>query len=408
MKTSSRMFVSLLLLGALLGTPALAADREVLWDDVYCFSQADFSLEDGGIMLTDVPASSLGQLRLGSRVLRAGDVLTASQLEGLTFSPAGTTEGDAVISCLRISSDGKPQEAALTLKIGAGKNEPPVAEDSTFTTYKNIPGQVPLTVSDPEQDVLTVTITKEPKRGTVTVDESGVVTYTPNENKVGKDSFSYTVTDTAGNTSEEATVRIQIEKPSDKQTYGDMEGDEALLAATWLREEGIYQGEMVSGQLLFQPEETVNRGEFIAMCVAMTGRDEDAEPLSTGFADESETPAWLSPYVATALRCGYLTGVPSDTGLALQAGSPITQAEAAKMVSGLLSLPEDQSQTVLALEDGIPAWAAGAVSAMEQASVYTVSDADAPLTRREAAMLLHSAAQQSQREDRTLLSWAKD
>lgn len=408
MKTSSRIFVSLLLLGAMLCTPALAADRQVLWDDVYCFSQSDFSLEDGGILLTGVPSDALGQLCLGSRVLRAGDVLTASQLEQLTFAPAGTLEGDAVISCLRVSSDGKTQEAELTLKIGAGKNEPPVAEDSTFTTYKNIPGQVPLTVSDPEQDDLTVTITKEPKRGTVTVDESGVVTYTPNENKVGKDSFSYTVTDTAGNTSEEATVRIQIEKPSDKQTYGDMEGDSALLAATWLREEGIYQGEMVSGQLLFQPEETVTRGEFIAMCVAMTGRDEDAEPLSTGFSDESETPAWLSPYVATALRCGYLTGVPSDTGLALQAGSPITQAEAAKMVSGLLSLPESQEQTVLALENGIPAWAAGAVSAVEQAELYTVSDANAPLTRREAAMLLHSAAQQSQREDRTLLSWAKD
>lgn len=407
MKTSPRIFVSLLL-AALLCTPALAADREVLWDDVYCFSQADFSLEDGGIMLTDVPARSLGQLYLGSRPLRSGDVLTASALEQLTFAPTGEAEGEAVISCLRITSDGATEPAELTLKIGAGKNEPPVAEDSTFTTYKNIPGQVPLTVSDPDNDPLTVTITKEPKRGTVTVDDTGIVTYTPNENKVGKDAFSYTVTDTAGNTSGEATVRIQIEKPSDKQTYGDMEGDEALLAATWLREEGIYQGEMVSGQLLFQPDETVSRGEFIAMCVAMTGRDEDAEPLSTGFADESDTPAWLNPYVATALRCGYLTGVPSDTGLALQASSPITQAEAAKMVSALLSLPEDQSQTVMALEDGIPAWAAGAVSAMEQADVYTVSDANAPLTRREAAMLLHSAAQQSQREDRTLLSWAKD
>ena len=165
---------------------------------------------------------------------------------------------------------------------------------------------------------------------------------------------------------------------------------------------------MISGELLFQPDETVSRGEFIAMCVAMTGRDEDAEPLSTGFADEVETPAWLSPYVSTALRCGYLTGLPSEEGLTLQAGSPITQAEAAKMVSGLLSLPEDSTQTVMALEDGIPAWAAGAVSAVEAARVYEVSEADAPLTRREAALLLHRAAQLAQQEDHSLLSWAKE
>lgn len=410
MKSSSRIFVSLLLLGALLGTPALAADREVLWDDVYCFSQADFSQEASldGIMLTNVPDGSLGTLYLGSRALRSGDALTADQLEQLTFSPTGTLEGDAVISCLALSPEGGTQKAELTLKIGSGKNDPPVAEDSEFTTYKNIPGQVPLTVSDPEGDPLTVNITQAPKRGVVVVADDGTVTYTPKENKMGKDSFTYTVTDPAGNTSNEATVRILIEKPSDKQTYSDLEGDEALLAATWLREEGIFQGEVISGELLFRPDATVSRGEFIAMCVAMTGRDEDAEPLSTGFADESNIPAWLSPYVSTALRCGYLTGVPSEEGLTLQAGSLITQAEAAKMVSALLSLPEETSQTVLALDDGIPAWAAGAASAVEAANVYEVSEADAPLTRREAALLLHRAAQMAQREDYSLLSWAKD
>ena len=409
MKTSSRIFVSLVLLGAMLWTPALAADREVLWDDVYCFSQADFSQEAGldGIMLTSVPDDSLGTLYLGSRALRSGDALTAEQLEELTFSPAGTLEGDAVISCLALSPEGGTQEAELTLKIGSGKNDPPVAEDSEFTTYKNIPGQVPLTVSDPEGEPLTVTITQAPKRGAVAVSEDGTVTYTPKENKVGKDTFSYTVTDPAGNTSNEATVRIVIEKPSDKQTYSDLEGDEALLAATWLREEGIYQGEIISGELLFQPDETVTRGEFIAMCVALTGRDEDAEALSTGFADEAETPTWLSPYVSTALRCGYLTGLPSEEGLTLQASSPITQAEAAKMVSALLSLPEENSQAVMALEDGIPTWAAGAASAVETANVFEVSDAGAPLTRREAALLLHRTAQQAQREDYSLLSWAK-
>lgn len=401
-------------LAALLITPALAAEREITWNDVFCFSSTDFTAGENastdGILLTDVPDTAMGQLYLGSREVLAGDVLTAEQLGSMTFVPAGTTVGDAVISCLRITPEGQLEPSEMTLKIGSGKNEPPVAEDSEFTTYKNIPGTVPLNVSDPENDSLTVTIVKAPKRGNVVLGEDGTVTYTPTENKVGKDSFTYTVTDTAGNTSQEATVRIVIEKPSDKQTYGDLDGHPAQLAATWLREEGIYSGETVSGQLLFQPEQTVTRGEFIAMCVGLTGLSEDAETLATGFVDDAQTPDWLKSYVSTALRCGYITGVPTDQGLALLSNAEITQAEAAKMVSSLLALPQSGTETVMAAENAIPAWASGAVAALREADLYTVTQADAPLTRGEAAILLHSAWETANRDDgeNSLLAWARE
>lgn len=399
--------ILLFLLAALLISPVMATEQKVTWDEVFCFSQTDFSCEEaGGVLLTDVPSGDLGELYLGSRRILAGDVLTADQLAELTFVPSGHNEGDAVISCLQLTDADGLLEAEMTLKVGSGKNEAPVAEDSEFKTYKNIPGQVPLNVSDPENDPLTVTIIKEPKRGSLTVSEDGTVTYTPAENKVGHDSFVYTVTDPAGNTSGEATVRIQIEKPSDKQTYGDMEGHPAQLAAVWLREEGIYSGQTVTGQLLFQPEDTVTRGEFIAMCVAMTGMEQDAECLSTGFVDEADMPLWLSPYVSTALRCGYITGVPTDQGLALNADYPITQAEAAKIVSSLLALPE--TSEVALMEDGTADWASGAIAAMAEADLYRVSDAEAPLTRGEAAMLLHDAWQAADPDENTLLSWAKE
>lgn len=399
----------LLLLAAILATGALAADREVTFQDVVCFSPADFSAEDG-LMLTAVPEKDLGQLQLGARTLKAGDVLTAAQLSDMTFTPSGTLEGDAVISCLKRSPEGGLDQTEMTLKIGSGKNEAPVAEDSQFTTYKNIPGEIVLSVSDPEEDELTVTIVKEPKRGTLALGDSATVIYTPNENKVGKDSFTYTVTDTAGNTSEEATVRIQIEKPSDKQTYGDLKNHPALLAATWLREEGIFSGKSVSGQLLFEPEKPVTRGEFIAMCVGLTGLEEEDTYLATGFADELETPQWLSPYVATALRCGYISGVPTDQGLKLMADSEITQAEAAKLVSNLLALPQSDLETVMASSDFIPAWASSAVAALNQANLYTVTDAKASLTRGEAAQLLYGAWQEAERnaEESSLLAWAKE
>ena len=251
---------------------------------------------------------------------------------------------------------------------------------------------------------------KEPKRGSLTLGDGATVTYTPQENKVGKDSFTYTVTDAAGNTSEEATVRIKIEKPSDKQTYGDLQGHPAQLAATWLREEGIYTGRSVSGQLLFEPDEPVTRGEFIAMCVSLTGLQEEDGYLMTGFADDSETPQWLSPYVSTALRCGYISGVPTDQGLRLLAGCEITQAEAAKMISNLLALPQSDLETVMGQESVMPAWASGAAAALSQADLYTVTSPSASLTRGEAAQLLYGAFLEAEKnaEESSLLAWAKE
>lgn len=398
-----------LCLAVILGTSAMATDREITFQDVVCFSPADFSAEDG-LLLTAVPEDDMGQLLLGARIIKAGDVLTAEQLSEMTFVPSGKMEGDAIITCLKRSTDGGLSQAEMTLKIGSGKNEPPVAEDSEFTTYKNIPGEIVLTANDPEGDTLTVNIVKEPKRGALTLGDGITVTYTPQENKVGKDSFTYTVTDSAGNTSEEATVRIQIEKPSDKQTYGDLQDHPAQLAAAWLREEGIYAGKSVSGQLLFEPEEPVTRGEFIAMCVSLTGLQEEDGYLMTGFADEAETPQWLNPYVSTALRCGYISGVPTDQGLKLLADSEITQAEAAKMVSNLLALPQSDLEAVMGQESMLPAWASGAAAALSQADLYTVTNAGASLTRGEAAQLLYGAWQEAEKnaEESSLLAWAKE
>ena len=405
-----RIFCVTLLIFSLLTTVS-AADTELSPDDVYCFNQTDLAPVAGttGVMITAVPDAALGTVQLGARCIQAGDVLMVDDISKLVFLPAGTRSGDATISCLSISEEGLGENAEMTLRIGSGKNEAPTAEDSEFETYKNIPGEVRLKVSDPDGDTLTVTIVKEPKRGTLEVSPEGTVTYTPEENKVGKDSFTYTVTDSAGNTSGEATVRIKIKKPSEKETYADMEGDSALLAATWLREMGVYSGETVSGHKLFQPDETVNRGEFIAMCVSLTSTQEELDALTTGFADEAETPAWLSPYVSEAVKCGYISGVPTDNGLMLLSQEEITRGEAAVIICNMLDLPAADTQSVMTVEDAaVPTWAAASVSATLDAGIFDATDSDVILTRRDAAELLYDAYQLAgeNAEENSLLSWA--
>ena len=54
-----------------------------------------------------------------------------------------------------------------------------------------------------------VTIQNQPPHGTVTLNPDGSFTYTPNKDYVGQDTFSYTLTDTHGNTAV-ATVTIAV------------------------------------------------------------------------------------------------------------------------------------------------------------------------------------------------------
>jgi hypothetical protein len=59
----------------------------------------------------------------------------------------------------------------------------------------------------------TVTIITPPQHGTVTIDPTtGIATYTPTPGYVGTDTFTYTVSDANGGTSNIATATITVNK----------------------------------------------------------------------------------------------------------------------------------------------------------------------------------------------------
>ena len=214
----TKLFGLLAVLCCLPGLAGAAAAAEVDSGQVYCFSAEDFSAEESiaGICITGLPEDSLGSVLLGSRVLRPGDVLTAGQVAQMTFVSSGSeTDSSAQISYLPIYEGRVDACAAMTIGIRGKENQPPVAEDSAMETYKNLPNTGKLKVTDPEGQSMTFTVTRGPKRGTVTLGDDGSFTYTPKHNKVGVDSFTYTATDPAGKVSREATVTITILKPSD-------------------------------------------------------------------------------------------------------------------------------------------------------------------------------------------------
>ncbi len=378
-----------------LGTGALAA--EVDCDATYCFTSTDFSQDESlaGICITQLPRSATGTVMLGSRVIRSGDILTAEQLSQLTFSPLRTEEDqDAVVTYLPIYENRVEPSATMTISVKGKEDKAPVAQDSAIETYKNLPNQAKLSVSDPEGQALTYTLVRQPKRGQVVINEDGTFDYTPKKNKVGVDSFTFTAADPSGNVSREATVTIQILKPTDSKQYTDTVGKECRFAAEWLRNTGLFVGERVGGESCFYPEKTVSRGEFLTMVVkALDIPTEDA--VSTAVPED--TPDWLKPYLAAAMRSGLTAGWPeSETG-SFGADQPISGAEAAVMLQNALDLTISRETMESAAVDApaenqeeIPAWAAVSLTAMNDNGIAL--DAVESLTRGDVAQVMYQVS----------------
>lgn len=384
----------------LLGLPLSALAAEVDSGGVYCFSPEDFNIAEeplAGICITGLPDN--GAVMLGTRVLRPGDILTAEQVSSMTFAPVRTeADASAQVEYLPIYASSVAPCATMSIAIRGREDKAPVAEDFAAETYKNLPLTGKLKVSDPEGEGMTYTVTRQPKRGDVTISGDGTFTYTPKKNKVGVDSFVFTAADPAGNVSREATVTITILKPTDAKQYTDTIGKDCRFAAEWMKNTGIFVGEQLGDSACFSPEKAVTRGEFVTMLVKSLDIPAEEEVLFTGYTDE--IPLWLQPYLAAAVRSGLTAGLPDQE--IFGSGEEITGAEAAVMLQNALDLAvpmPDSNAEALSQEElaAVPVWAAVALTTMEEHGMPM--DANAPLTRGEAAQLLYRAAKIAAPED---------
>ena len=403
--------LALFVLAGSMTLPAAAQVRTVDPTAQFCFSQDDFtSAAADGIFLTSVPQETLATVRYGSRVLKAGDALPTEALGDLTLEAKCVTAQEVTIGYCTLSDGVLSGVQELKLSILPKEDQPPTAEDGSLETYKNIAGSGTLSTADPEGKPLTYNLVKEPKRGSVELHEDGTFTYTPDKNKVGKDSFTYTVTDSGGNTSEEAKISIEIRKPTDKATYADMDGDPDAFYAMWLKEAGLFTGATVGGNLCFEPEKNVSRGEFLVMVMKLVDAQADETGLTSGFSDEAATPVWLQPYIVSALGSGMISGVSSEDGVVFRPEAALSRAEAAVMLQNVLQLPAPTAKTVFSETDAaaVPAWAADATAALSAAgiSLGDTAQADA-ITRREVAKLLYEVSNLIAGETLETFYWAQ-
>lgn len=376
------------------------AGEEVVFSPEDFTSRLSSEAELDGIVITSLPDASSGQLLYGGRTLLEGEAIAVESLGALRFEPANTAASAAVFQFLPVYAEGVSLDSVtVAIQQSSVHNSPPAAVDIQGKTYRNVSVELQLQGNDPEGDTLTFSLTGKPARGEATLDaETGILTYTPYHDKSGEDTFTYTVTDSAGNTSEPAEITIEISRSDAAHTYADMEGNGAEYAALRLSEQGLMTGEQIGGTYFFHPDELITRGEFLTLTVQALSQQEVTPVLMTGFSDDADTPAWVRPYASAALKAGIIHGSASSSGeLLLLSEQPLTMAEAAVMLDNALSLEQaDVSATVFASDTTV--WAVQPAANLQQAGLLPVGGGSLSqtVTRAEAAKLLCTAMDQQQ------------
>lgn len=369
------------------------------------FSQSDIfahSLNEkgiDGIILCAVPDPKIGVLKFGTRDLLPGEAITSEGISAIKFIPSSSLLGNASFSCIPVYKDGKTHPAiTVNINVLKEKNHIPIARDINIKTAKNIAINGVFSGSDPENDILTYSITQQPKHGQaeVCIDSPHKFIYTPFQNKTGKDNFKYVAIDKHGNTSAPATVTIEISRSKLKMTYADMHGNGMHYHASKLAENGIFTGETIGNQHFLHPERKITRSEFIAMAMALKGDYELASAVcETGFADDSAIPAWAKPYVTAASDAGIVNGSSTDGKAYLRPQDIITRGEAAVILNNIIA-PTNTMTTVFSDSESIPDWSKQAsanicsLSVMGNFHDHTMRPSQ-QLTRLDAVEILYNA-----------------
>lgn len=113
------------------------------------------------------------------------------------------------------ANDGRANSSTAVVKIKVSPpNQPPVAKNDNASVKKNKTVLINVLANDydpvGQMNRSSVTIITSPTKGTATVMPFGKVKYVPNTNFVGTDTFTYTVNDKEGLTSNVATVTVKV------------------------------------------------------------------------------------------------------------------------------------------------------------------------------------------------------
>ncbi len=209
--------------------PITGSDKTVSTeeDTAYIFKEADFAFSDvdagatlGHVKITSLPGSNQGTLSVGGTAIASVSPprqVTKAELGSLAYTPPANANGAAFATfAFKVSDGTDDSDKAYTITINVNAvNDPPVAVTDTAETSQNIPVVIGVLENDSDVDpgtalrVVEVGFPTAPSNGTVAINPNNTtVTYTPNANVTGTDTFSYAVTDGFDTSNVEVAVEI--------------------------------------------------------------------------------------------------------------------------------------------------------------------------------------------------------
>ncbi len=132
-----------------------------------------------------------------------------------------------------LDDDGEISNVATVTVTVTELNDAPVANDDTATTPEDTPVTIDLTDNDTDVDGTiddTSLVIVQPANGNVVDNGDGTVSYTPDLNFFGIDTFTYTVLDDDGEISNEATVTVTVAEVNDAPVANDDAADAQSVA----------------------------------------------------------------------------------------------------------------------------------------------------------------------------------
>ena len=139
----------------------------------------------------------------------------------LTYTPDSDFNGTDSFTYTIEDGWGETHSATVTVTV-APVNDAPVADDDAVSTNEDVTVTYAVLGNDgdPEGDSFKVNSATDGASGTVTINPDGTLTYTPDSDFNGTDSFTYTIEDGWGET-HSATVTVTVAPVNDAPVAGD-------------------------------------------------------------------------------------------------------------------------------------------------------------------------------------------
>lgn len=156
-----------------------------------------------------------------------------SQTGSFSYTPSAQFSGNDSFTYKIVTDTIESNIATVSITVNA-VNDPPIAVNDSVTTPKNTQTVINVLANDTdvEGSPLTVASISVPQNGTASVNADNSVTYTPNANYVGIDTFVYRASDGAAQ-SGQATVTVNVtQTPTAVNDAYSVNEDSTLIVAT--------------------------------------------------------------------------------------------------------------------------------------------------------------------------------